>query len=287
MIYTLLLDTTLSRFLDEGFTWEKKTTTKPYRGLANDPHEATDPHPQSKIQKNTTLDLLLGQIANLCPVISRNSIVKGSTSVNDIWHKIRQQYGFQTSGAHFLDLASIRLQQEGRSEDLFQCLCAFYEDNLLTTTSDIKHHGDKISADEDLTPTLENKIVLKWLALIHPGLPQLVKQKYRAELRYQTLASIKPEISQALSSLLDELQTTEETRALRTKIQTSRFSGPNTSWQFPKKSCALCKAAKRAWHSLAAKLPIPTRRGQTLLCQGSITGRFWRGKQSTGRGRWT
>ena len=111
--------------------------------------------------------------------------------------------------------------------------------------SDIKHQGDKISADEDLTLTLENTIVLKWLELIHPGLPQLVKQKYGAELRHQTLASIKPEISQALSSLLDELQTAEETRAMQTKIQTSRFSRPNTSRQFPRKSCALCKAAKR------------------------------------------
>ena len=147
--------------------------------------------------------------------------MKGSTSVNVIWQKIRQHFEFQTSGAHFLDLASIRFQQDERPEDLFQRLCAFYEENLLTTMSDIKNHGDKISADEDLTPTLENTMVLKWLELIHPGLPQLVKQKYGAELRHQTLASIKPEISQALSSLLDELRTTEETRAMRTKIQTS------------------------------------------------------------------
>ena len=89
--------------------------------------------------------------------------------------------------------------------------------------SDIKHHGDKISADEDFTPTLENTIVLKWLELIYPGFPRLVKQKYGAELRHQTLASIKPEISQTLSSLLDQLRTSEETRAMRTKIQISRF----------------------------------------------------------------
>ena len=101
LIYTLSLDTTFSRFLDEGFTWEKKTTNKPYRGL----------------------------YANFCPIISSNSIVKGSTYVNDIWQKIKQHYGLQILGVHSLDLAINRFQQDKRPADLFQHLCAFYEDN--------------------------------------------------------------------------------------------------------------------------------------------------------------
>ena len=75
---------------------------------------------------------MLGQIANYASVISRNSIVKSSTSLNDIWQKLRQHFGFQSSGAHFLDLANIKLQPGERHEDLFQRLTAFFEDNLLT-----------------------------------------------------------------------------------------------------------------------------------------------------------
>jgi len=52
--------------------------------------------------------------------------------------------------------------------------------------------------------TLENIIVLTCLRLIHVDFPHLVKQRYGTELRTRTLASIKPEISQALESLLDE-----------------------------------------------------------------------------------
>ena len=166
--------------------------------------------------------LLLGQIANFCPVISRNSIVKHSTSLNDIWKKIRQHYGFQSTGEHFLDLASIRLQPDERPEDLFQRLMAFFEDNLLSVHGGLTHHGDQVTADEDLSPTLENTVVVLWPQLIHPGLPLLVKQKYDSELCNKTLASLKPEISQALGSLLDELCSIEDTKAMRVGSTTPR-----------------------------------------------------------------
>ena len=194
------------------------------------------------------LDLLLGQIANFCPVISRNSIVKHSTSLNDIWHRIRQHYGFQSTGAHFLDLATIHQQPDERPEGLFQRLMAFFEDNLLFVHGGSTHHGVQATADEDLPPTLENTVVVLWLQLIHPGLPLLVKQKYGSELRNKTLASLKPEISQALGSLLDELRSIEDTKAMRIDSTTPKShpnSGRGQPLQRPFLSCILCKTAGR------------------------------------------
>ncbi len=97
---------------------------------------------------------------------------------------------------------------------------AFFEDNLLSRTSDVTHHGVAIDADEELTPRLENTILVLWFQLIHPGLPLLVKQKYGTELRNKVLASLKPEISSVLSSLLDELQSIEDTKVLRAATAT-------------------------------------------------------------------
>ena len=194
---------------------------------------------------------MLGMIANYCSVVSRNSIIKSSTSLNDIWQKIRQHYGFQSTGAHFLDLASIKLQPGEKPQDLYQRLMAFFEDNLLTSMGGITHHGEDIQVDEDMSPTLENTVVVLWLQLIHPGLPQLVKQKYGVELRNKTLASLKPEISQALTSLLDELRSIEDTKVLRAGSfygNDKRFqSRPtnNTKSRDQVKSCTLCKAAGR------------------------------------------
>ena len=55
---------------------------------------------------------------------------------------------------------------------------AFVDDNLLTTAGGIPHHGEAITEDEELFPTLENMIILTWLRLLHKNLPRLVKQRY-------------------------------------------------------------------------------------------------------------
>ena len=90
---------------------------------------------------------------------------------------------------------------------------AFVEDSLLRANG-LTHHGDHVLEDEELAPTLENFVVLSWLRLTHPSLPRLVKQRYGTELRSGTLASIKPEISQALNSLLEEIRTSDDARIL-------------------------------------------------------------------------
>ena len=120
--------------------------------------------------------------------------------VMDIWGKLREHYGLQTSGSKFIDLVGVRLNAGERYEDFYQRLLAFYEDNLLSTEDSIKHHGEDVTVSEELTPSLENTVVLLWLERIHSSLPGLVKQKYGSELRNKTLASLKSEISQSLNS---------------------------------------------------------------------------------------
>ena len=194
---------------------------------------------------------MLGQIANYCPVISRNTLVKNSTSIQSVWNTIRAHFGFQITGAHFLDFADLHLEADERPEDLYQRLMAFVEDTLLRANS-LSHHGEASTEDEELTPTLENFIVLTWLKLIHPELPKLVKQRYGTELRSRTLASIKPEISQALNSLLDEIRAADDAKIMRTAVSNYRKpTGSRTSYKMnsrpnrPTRSCPLCKQAGR------------------------------------------
>ena len=214
LIYTLSLDLNFAPFLTDDARWAKKTRSSPLRGFVDDA-EGT-PGRRTAQQKVTMLELMLGQIANFCPVISRNSVVKNSTCINDIWQAIRLHYGFQSTGGHFIDFADIKLEADERPEDLYQRLMSFAEDNLLHAGGVITHHNTQITDDEELSPTAENFIVLTWLQLIHPDLPKLVKQRYGTELRTRTLASIKPEISQALSSLLDEINNHENAKVMRT-----------------------------------------------------------------------
>ena len=102
---------------------------------------------------------------------------------------------------------------------------AFVKDILLKANS-LSHHGDLIMEDEELSQSLENFVVLTWLKLIHPDLPTLVKQRYGNELRSRTLASIKPKVSQALNSLLDEIRASDDAKLMCTATGTFRQSTP-------------------------------------------------------------
>ena len=94
---------------------------------------------------------------------------------------IRLHYGFQSTGSHFIDFVDIHLQPDERPEYLYQRPVAFVEDNLLQRDSQILHHGDVTTVDEECSPSLENMIVLTWLRLINTALPKLVKQRYGTE----------------------------------------------------------------------------------------------------------
>lgn len=196
---------------------------------------------------------MLGKIANYCPIISRNTIVKNSTSIESIWQAIRTHFGFQSTGAHFLDFDNIHLDPGERPEDLFQKLTSFIEDKLLQRGGGISHMGALPEANEELSPSLENLITLTWLRLLHKDLPVLVKQRYGPELRSKTLASLKPEISQALDSLLDEIRINNDVKVLRTAFK--NYNSPPTTTQrhqnFRSKNnkiCPLCKQAGRPRH---------------------------------------
>lgn len=268
LVYTLSLDPNFAPFLIEGTEWLKKSRDAPHRGFTNDGEEVPQARRRTREQKVSMLEMMLGQIANYCPVISRSTIVKNSVSLNSIWQTIRLHFGFQSTGAHFLDFASIKLEANERPEDLFQRIMAFMEDNLLRRDMGITHHGVNIADDEEMSPTLENIAVLTWLRLIHADLPRLVKQRYGTELRSRTLSSIKPEISQALDSLLEEIRSNDDVKTMRTAITNNKLpNGPRVlmrpSPQNSSKICPLCKAANRPNNHYLSKcsfLPAQDRR---------------------------
>ncbi|KAJ8021085.1 hypothetical protein HOLleu_40854 [Holothuria leucospilota] len=210
------------------------------------------------------VELMLGQVANYCPIIARNSISKGATSLSSIWQMIRLHYGFQTSGSHFLDLSEIKLEVDERYGDLYQRLCAFVEDSLLTPESNITHHGEMVAEEEEMTPTIENFIVLTWLKLINPELPKLVKQRYGPELRSRTLASLKPEISQALDSLVSEIDSNITAMRASATSDHPRSKGRPARSKTPVRP--LCKEANRPFsHFLSQYKYLPEEDRQYLL----------------------
>lgn len=126
-------------------------------------------------QKSTKLDLMLGQIVNFCPVISRNVIEKNSTSLEQSWQSIRLNFRFQSSGAYFLDfIIDISLHQDERPEDLYQRLLAFIYDNLLKREGRITHHWVSID-DNEKNVTYSGEPNCSYMASVNQPLADLTR----------------------------------------------------------------------------------------------------------------
>jgi len=283
--YRLNSEARFAIFLVDGSTWNKKARGQgDVRGLLPDlgADNAPDPNGYTAAQKVHNLELMLGQIANFCPIISRRTIVHDSTSLSSVWQSIKLHFGFQTTGGNFIDFVDIKFSPPERPETLYQRMLAFIENNLLCPDMAMTHKGEPIAEFEDMTPTLENVVVLLWLQQIHPNLPSIVKQKYGADLRAKTLTSLKPEISLALPSLINEAKSSDA-RVMRSGPTSSSFPHRNQSANFRQgsrrfpqqsrsqsrfnrrgdrqplqKSCPICKAAGRdATHFLSMCQYLP------------------------------
>ena len=79
---TLSFDKHFAIFLVDRSSSLKNNATNPTRGLTNDGQDV--PNRRSDAQKVAHLELMPGQIANYCPTISRNTIIKQSTSISSI-----------------------------------------------------------------------------------------------------------------------------------------------------------------------------------------------------------
>ena len=83
------------------------------------------------------------------------------------------------------------------------------DDNLLSTTSNILYDGEVITADEEMTPTVERLVVLWWLTLIDNRLPAYASRIYAHDLAARSLKDLQPQICDAMDSLLTGLNSQE------------------------------------------------------------------------------
>ena len=89
--YILSLDSNFACFLADNVTWLKKSPATPLRGLQNDGESVRASAHRTAQQKCTHVDLMLGQIANYCPVISRNTKFYLASHSTSLWFSINRR----------------------------------------------------------------------------------------------------------------------------------------------------------------------------------------------------
>lgn len=141
-----------------------------------------------------------------------------------MWHVISAHFEFQKAGGRSLDFADFKLDHDEKPENFYQRLTAFIDNNLLAQ-GDLKHHGDSPTADEELSPTLENMVVVQWLRLINDDCRGYLN-RYTQRL--------------TMSSLIDKSRPTEEIKVIRSAPFTFQNNRDTQS-----RTCPLCREAGR------------------------------------------
>ena len=134
LIQTLSSDPLLAPVFKDSTTWQKKTRSNHTRGLMDDPDDTPAEIRRTAVQKVFHLEYCLGQIANFAPVVSRNTIIRNSTSVTSVWHVLYQHYGFQEPRSNCLNPngESLLSDEEPTDDDILlrQHIQLHGEDNI-------------------------------------------------------------------------------------------------------------------------------------------------------------
>lgn len=227
--------------------WTAKTAADPTRGLL--PTDTLTSNDRVKELEN-----LLHLIVQYCPHYLSSEIINSSTSITNVWDIVRGYYGFESSELTFMSLHTIHLEDGERPQRLYHRLLSHVRDNLLRKDTSLLHNGTYPTTNEELSPTLERVIVLRWLELLHPNLPAMVMKNFSYDLTCMTLKDLQPRICKTLPTMLEELKQEPTHGAINAVFSNKKFAQPRKFTPRPKNQvqCKLCLAEGRpANHMLA------------------------------------
>ena len=198
VLYLLRQDSDFKPYLKESFKFGAKTKLKPTRNLEASGSGGDLVTPADKCM---VIDFMLQEIAQYCPKIPNTDITRECASLEEVWQVIRLHNNIETSGALLNDVWNITRQPNETPQDLFARIKQAYYDNLIRKDS-IIYKDEVLTDDEEMSPTLHCTMILQWLQILHPKLRDVVTRQFATQLRTGSYASIYPEISRSVSSLL-------------------------------------------------------------------------------------
>ena len=235
LVFYISQEKTFTPLLKTDATWTKTSDDDIYRG---------------RVDANGLLILnnLLGVIASLAPPLLHGDIIDDTTKLDDIFSLIRTYYQFAPSEATFIKFCSIKREiTEGvveRPIHLYLRMRQFMRDNLLHSSGKIAHDGKVPSTNEKMSPTTERLVVLRWLELLHPRLPDHIGKVFSSDLRTKSLKDLQPQIMDQIEDLLrevDECSSNENEASL--SYTNFHFSNDSRSPSIENiKTCPACRS---------------------------------------------
>ena len=109
-----------------------------------------------------------------------NPIMRHSTSLRWIYKKIREDFDIQLQGIHFMNILDLSFDITGQTSPtgFYNQYRSMIIGNLAKKDTKIEWKNEKLQEDEKLTPSHEDLIFLNVLMIIHPKLPNYVRENY-------------------------------------------------------------------------------------------------------------
>ena len=166
-------------------------------------------------KRNAQLAKFITHIATLCYYTEHDEIQMQSTSLQSIFDSLTRHYGLETKGANFLKIADHSYKKAEQHQTFYKQYRAAFIDNLRKKNDKVKFKSDFVlTEDEKLSPSFENAIVLWSLKEIDPRLPKKVKKNYGHQMTGDvTLKDLQPIVFQNISSMLEELDEADSSKA--------------------------------------------------------------------------
>ena len=223
LTFYLNQDKEFSEFLKETTLWKKSSELVTNRGLAD-------------VDKYQALQRFLGLIASLSPPLLYHEIINDTTKITDIFRLLQCYYQFSPSESTFIKYGAIKRDVINgtleRPIHLYLRLRHFIRDNLLLSSGKIRHDGKVPTSNETLSPTVERLIVLRWLEILHPGLPNHVANVFSQDLQTTSLKDLQPRICEQLDDLLIQVENKSDDQTLNSAY--TRFN--NTKNRFNRRN---------------------------------------------------
>lgn len=158
--------------------------------------------------RNKQLQKTLQMLSSFVFWSEADSIVLDSTSVEWVFAFLRKHYNIESRGVNFLKIVKITYKTGDNAQTFYKQFRAGFVDNL-RKAGDARSHlkpGDRMPADEALTPSFEDAIILWTLEKIDPRLPARVAKDYEHRLDKDThLIDLQSTIFQAVPAMLESL----------------------------------------------------------------------------------
>ena len=160
------------------------------------------------ILRNQQLGLMLQQLSACCSKSERLDVVERSDSMAWVWEFLMNHYNIEARGANILKIADKSFPPGGNYMVFYKEFRLMILDNLRLkgNKADPRIAGDKLAADEKLSPSFEDIIIIWVLERIDRRLPAKVRKDYEHRLYGDIfLWDLQAVIFQAIPAMLNEL----------------------------------------------------------------------------------